>query len=423
MDIRNIPATTPISFETFKTITNSNGQFVTWTDIVVQGSSALPINDEILGSLVKGITEITGDNVVFNNTENKNVGYFNDDVSIHNNKITRDKWVMYLYQDYMLTLEITDLDRKSALEWASYVEENMNSQFIAKNDIQNALCVWETYLLALAIGNFRLIAGCDGDANFLPSGEMNYTPWKNLGFKLTDIFQKQRRTRTKFAKGYKKEQARFLTSQQLALRLLGGLTANSASTPAYEAIKNTAQPYQILTETYGSTMYLGQEFGMSEFTVGGNVQNKGQGTGNLTQPFFLENLHGLLYYIESIQVFGHGQLASDQARPYVDANGKMSRTKSVWSFIWRMQAAVLPIYARFNIAFINAIPKFPAWTDTNGVVHAAMDLSKADDYNTLCNTTFLKQPNLYSAFLDGASKITQPELNALWQKNTITWKA
>lgn len=412
------PQTTQISFERFQSITNSDGLFETWTDLINQESNTLPVNDEILTSLVRALNDVIGDNVVFENGSNKDLRIWNDALNTGNNKMDRDKWTMYLYQDYMLNLEIDYRDSKSAIAWSEYIAQNIDSQFKAKQDIQNALCVWEMYLLSIAIGNCRIVANAGGDANFLPDGTFNWTPWKNLGVVLTKIFLAQRRIRSKFSKGYKKEQTRFLTSQQLGLNLLAGVTGGVVSTQAYEDFLNKKQATIINGEAYEGTMYLGENFLMSEFSIGANQFNVGSSTGNLTQPFFLENLHGLIYFIESLKFYGHGQLLSEESLPMPN-----SRSKRVWTWAWRMNAAVLPIYARFNLSFVDSIPKFPAWTDTDGNLHAAKDLSKANDFNTFCNELRMKQPDLYGAFLDGASKITQAELDALWTKNTINWRA
>ena len=40
-----LPQSTNVTFETFKSITDSKGQFTTWTDIINKAREVLPINN------------------------------------------------------------------------------------------------------------------------------------------------------------------------------------------------------------------------------------------------------------------------------------------------------------------------------------------------------------------------------------------
>ena len=60
-----LPQSTNVTFEAFKSITDSKGQFTTWTDIINKAREVLPINNEILGAPFKSMEEVTGDNIVF----------------------------------------------------------------------------------------------------------------------------------------------------------------------------------------------------------------------------------------------------------------------------------------------------------------------------------------------------------------------
>lgn len=415
------PQTTLISLETFKTITNSNGLFKTWTDIINEAKDTLPVNNQILGTVLKSYQDVMGDNVVFQNEENKNVYVYNDDLLKDNNLLTQDKWTMVLYSDYMLPLLYNGIDRKSAQDWSEILGNAMSNLFVAKQDLTNNTIIEEVNALNIALGQVKIIEGCDGDAPINAEGNWDYSSYKQLAASITKFKLAEMRKRSKFAKGYNKNEVNFLISEQLAVNLLLGKTYNTAAAPAYEDFEKSFQPHEILGQIYNATMYLGTNTFMSEHTptTGANanqVQNLGDMTGNLVRPFAFGDLHGLMVFMRSIAFYGHSYGSSTQDYPG-------SRMKKVWTYSWRMNGAVKPVYARFNYSFYSKIPTFPSYTRTNGEVVPARDLSLVADYNSFVNEVYLRQPMLYSAWFDGNSQVKQADLDAMWKKAKINWNS
>lgn len=423
------PQTTNVSFEAFKSITDSKGQFTTWTDIINKAREVLPINNEILGAPFKSMEEVVGDNIVFSNTTTKFVEYFRDDLS-DNNKLELDKMVMYLYNDFMTSYEYNWIDQKSTYEWSSIIADQVSQMFLTKQDISNALAVDEIQKIALAIGNFTIIPNADKLFK-KADGTIDYSVAKTIGLFQQRIINKYRTKRTKYAKGIDPKEFSWVNSYDFSLNLLSSLTAGyGASNDAYKDIqvKNTQQDF--LGKKYTESIYLGNDLEMSEFSItSGSATTKYNGgihTGNLVKPFELKNVFSLFWLPRSLAYYGHNFVVSD--RPSVN-----SRSKSVITFSWRSQVAIIPIFADFNHIFLTAMPSFKSYTKRDGQVEPAYNLSIYDGNSTNASGAkgykefVLKvrneQPMLYNTLID-ASGLTSANikddnsLNAYIQKNT-----
>lgn len=376
------PQSTNVTFEAFKSITDSKGQFTTWTDIINKAREVLPINNEILGAPFKSMEEVTGDNIVFSNVTTKFVEYFRDDLS-DNNKLELDKMVMFLYNDFMTSYDYNWIDQKSTYEWSSIIADQISQMFLTKQDISNALAVDEIQKIALALGNFTIIPNADKLMK-KADGTIDYSVAKTIGLFQQRIINKYRTKRTKYAKGIDPNEFSWVNSYDFSLNLLASLTAGySASNDAYRDIqaKNTQQDF--LGKKYTESIYLGNNLEMGEFTTtiknSGNVGgfqdqqtqkvNSGIHTGNLVKPFELKHIFSLFWLPRSLAYYGHNFQVSD--RPSTN-----SRSKSVITFSWRSQVAIIPIFADFNHIFITEMPKFASYVKRDGTVEPAYDLSK-----------------------------------------------
>lgn len=378
------PQSTNVTFEAFKSITDSKGQFTTWTDIINKAREVLPINNEILGAPFKSMEEVTGDNIVFSNVTTKFVEYFRDDLS-DNNKLELDKMVMFLYNDFMTSYDYNWIDQKSTYEWSSIIADQISQMFLTKQDISNALAVDEIQKIALALGNFTIIPNADKLMK-KADGTIDYSVAKTIGLFQQRIINKYRTKRTKYAKGIDPNEFSWVNSYDYSLNLLASLTAGySASNDAYRDIqtKNTQQDF--LGKKYTESIYLGNDLPMGEFTTTikntGNVGgfqdqqtqkvNSGIHTGNLVKPFELKHIFSLFWLPRSLAYYGHNFQVSD--RPSTN-----SRSKSVITFSWRSQVAIIPIFADFNHIFITEMPKFSSYVKRDGSVEPAYNLNKWD---------------------------------------------
>ena len=377
-----LPQSTNVTFETFKSITDSKGQFTTWTDIINKAREVLPINNEILGAPFKSMEEVTGDNIVFSNVTTKFVEYFRDDLS-DNNKLELDKMVMFLYNDFMTSYDYNWIDQKSTYEWSSIIADQISQMFLTKQDISNALAVDEIQKIALALGNFTIIPNADKLMK-KQDGTIDYSVAKTIGLFQQRIINQYRTKRTKYAKGIDPNEFSWVNSYDFSLNLLASLTAGySASNDAYRDIqaKNTQQDF--LGKKYTESIYLGNDLPMGEFKttlnntggVGGFNQNgqytanAGIHTGNLVKPFELKHIFSLFWLPRSLAYYGHNFQVSD--RPSTN-----SRSKSVITFSWRSQVAIIPIFADFNHIFITEMPKFSSYVKRDGSVEPAYNLNK-----------------------------------------------
>lgn len=416
------PQSTNVSFEVFKSITDSKGQFTTWTDIINKAREVLPINNEILGAPFKSMEEVVGDNIVFSNTTTKFVEYFRDDLS-DNNKLELDKMVMFLYNDFMTSYDYNWIDEKSIYEWSSIIADQVSQMFLTKQDISNALAVDEIQKIALALGNFTVIPNADKLFK-KADGTIDYSVAKTIGLFQQRIINKYRTKRTKYAKGIDPKEFSWVNSYDFSLNLLASLTAGfSASDRAYGDIqaKNTQQEF--LGKKYTESIYLGNDLAMSEFSITNSgtttKHNEGIFTGNLVKPFELKNVFSLFWLPRSLAYYGHNFKVSD--RPSVN-----SRSKSVITFSWRSQVAIIPIFADFNHIFLTAMPSFKSYTKRDGTVEPAYNLSIYDSSNASANGAkgykefVLKirneQPMLYNTLID-ANGLTSANIK---DDNTLT---
>ena len=376
-----LPQSTNVTFEAFKSITDSKGQFTTWTDIINKAREVLPINNEILGAPFKSMEEVTGDNIVFSNVTTKFVEYFRDDLS-DNNKLELDKMVMFLYNDFMTSYDYNWIDQKSTYEWSSIIADQISQMFLTKQDISNALAVDEIQKIALALGNFTIIPNADKLMK-KADGTIDYSVAKTIGLFQQRIINQYRTKRTKYAKGIDPNEFSWVNSYDFSLNLLASLTAGySASNDAYRDIqaKNTQQDF--LGKKYTESIYLGNDLPMAEFQGIDKTQNPPNGklttynagihTGNLVKPFELKHIFSLFWLPRSLAYYGHNFQVSD--RPSTN-----SRSKSVITFSWRSQVAIIPIFADFNHIFITALPKFSSYVKRDGTVEPAYDLNKWDE--------------------------------------------
>lgn len=367
-----LPQSTNVTFEAFKSITDSKGQFTTWTDIINKAREVLPINNEILGAPFKSMEEVTGDNIVFSNVTTKFVEYFRDDLS-DNNKLELDKMVMFLYNDFMTSYDYNWIDQKSTYEWSSIIADQISQMFLTKQDISNALAVDEIQKIALALGNFTIIPNADKLMK-KQDGTIDYSVAKTIGLFQQRIINQYRTKRTKYAKGIDPNEFSWVNSYDFSLNLLASLTAGySASNDAYRDIqaKNTQQDF--LGKKYTESIYLGNDLPMAEFKTTNNqtLTNPGIHTGNLVKPFELKHIFSLFWLPRSLAYYGHNFQVSD--RPSTN-----SRSKSVITFSWRSQVAIIPIFADFNHIFITALPKFSSYTKRDGTVEPSYNLAKYD---------------------------------------------
>lgn len=436
-----LPQSTNVTFEAFKSITDSKGQFTTWTDIINKAREVLPINNEILGAPFKSMEEVTGDNIVFSNVTTKFVEYFRDDLS-DNNKLELDKMVMFLYNDFMTSYDYNWIDQKSTYEWSSIIADQISQMFLTKQDISNALAVDEIQKIALALGNFTIIPNADKLMK-KADGTIDYSVAKTIGLFQQRIINKYRTKRTKYAKGIDPNEFSWVNSYDFSLNLLASLTAGySASNDAYRDIqaKNTQQDF--LGKKYTESIYLGNDLPMGEFTttlnntgnVGGfnpNGQykaNTGIHTGNLVKPFELKHIFSLFWLPRSLAYYGHNFQVSD--RPSTN-----SRSKSVITFSWRSQVAIIPIFADFNHIFITEMPKFSSYVKRDGTVEPAYDLSKwsateagsnpsagAQGYKEFVLKIRKEQPMLYNTLIEADDKTNTVPLTSagIKDQNTLT---
>ena len=425
------PQSTNVTFETFKSITDSKGQFTTWTDIINKAREVLPINNEILGAPFKSMEEVTGDNIVFSNVTTKFVEYFRDDLS-DNNKLELDKMVMFLYNDFMTSYDYNWIDQKSTYEWSSIIADQISQMFLTKQDISNALAVDEIQKIALALGNFTIIPNADKLMK-KQDGTIDYSVAKTIGLFQQRIINKYRTKRTKYAKGIDPNEFSWVNSYDFSLNLLASLTAGySASNDAYRDIqaKNTQQDF--LGKKYTESIYLGNDLPMAEFQrpkpspqSGYDTFNAGIHTGNLVKPFELKHVFSLFWLPRSLAYYGHNFQVSD--RPSMN-----SRSKSVITFSWRSQVAIIPIFADFNHIFLTAVPKFSSYTKRDGSVEPAYDLNKWDEndntgthnspgtkgYKEFVLKIRSEQPMLYNTLIAEGDPSNQKPLTSAGIKDT-----
>ena len=435
-----LPQSTNVTFEAFKSITDSKGQFTTWTDIINKAREVLPINNEILGAPFKSMEEVTGDNIVFSNVTTKFVEYFRDDLS-DNNKLELDKMVMFLYNDFMTSYDYNWIDQKSTYEWSSIIADQISQMFLTKQDISNALAVDEIQKIALALGNFTIIPNADKLMK-KQDGTIDYSVAKTIGLFQQRIINKYRTKRTKYAKGIDPNEFSWVNSYDYSLNLLASLTAGySASNDAYRDIqtKNTQQDF--LGKKYTESIYLGNDLPMGEFTttiknqsnVGGfqdqqtQKVNSGIHTGNLVKPFELKHIFSLFWLPRSLAYYGHNFQVSD--RPSTN-----SRSKSVITFSWRSQVAIIPIFADFNHIFITEMPKFSSYVKRDGSVEPAYNLNKwsateatndpstgAKGYKEFVLKIRKEQPMLYNTLIsDGNNNQNPLTNNGIKDQQTLT---
>ena len=434
-----LPQSTNVTFETFKSITDSKGQFTTWTDIINKAREVLPINNEILGAPFKSMEEVTGDNIVFSNVTTKFVEYFRDDLS-DNNKLELDKMVMFLYNDFMTSYDYNWIDQKSTYEWSSIIADQISQMFLTKQDISNALAVDEIQKIALALGNFTIIPNADKLMK-KQDGTIDYSIAKTIGLFQQRIINQYRTKRTKYAKGIDPNEFSWVNSYDFSLNLLASLTAGySASNDAYRDIqaKNTQQDF--LGKKYTESIYLGNDLPMGEFkttinntnSVGGfqasgpYTANTGIHTGNLVKPFELKHIFSLFWLPRSLAYYGHNFQVSD--RPSTN-----SRSKSVITFSWRSQVAIIPIFADFNHIFITEMPKFSSYVKRDGTVEPAYDLSKwsateasnqpsqgAKGYKEFVLKIRQEQPMLYNTLIAADDNNNQNALTNNGIKDQVT---
>ena len=434
-----LPQSTNVTFEAFKSITDSKGQFTTWTDIINKAREVLPINNEILGAPFKSMEEVTGDNIVFSNVTTKFVEYFRDDLS-DNNKLELDKMVMFLYNDFMTSYDYNWIDQKSTYEWSSIIADQISQMFLTKQDISNALAVDEIQKIALALGNFTIIPNADKLMK-KADGTIDYSVAKTIGLFQQRIINQYRTKRTKYAKGIDPNEFSWVNSYDFSLNLLASLTAGySASNDAYRDIqaKNTQQDF--LGKKYTESIYLGNDLPMGEFTTtinnagtvggfpasGSYTANTGIHTGNLVKPFELKHIFSLFWLPRSLAYYGHNFQVSD--RPSTN-----SRSKSVITFSWRSQVAIIPIFADFNHIFITEVPRFSSYVKRDGSVEPAYDLSKwssteasnqpsagAQGYKEFVLKIRKEQPMLYNTLIAADDNSGQNALTSAGIKDQAT---
>lgn len=417
--------TTRVDFQTYKKITASDGTYSTWTDIITKARTAIPVNNEIFLVPFKSMEEVGfGDNVTWDVLETKNVEYLRTELD-KNNKLTQNKFVMMLYNDFMASYEYSILDQKSVWDWAAIAAGVINQMFISKQDISNALAADEIQKIALALGNFTIVKNADGlllDAE----GNLEEKAFKTLGIQMRRLLNSYRVKRTKFAKGIDINRLKWVNSPNFSLNLLGSLTASVAgSNEAYRDLKFQNIARNFLGTEFTESMYLGSDIDMAQFTPtagtqNGQVQNQGKFTGNLVKPFTLGKLFSISWLPESLKYYGHNFTTTDVPA----AN---SRTTRVQSFMWRSQVAIDPVLAGFNHIFITELPTFPSYTKVDGTVVEQLDLNDFENYKKFKQNVRAEQPMLYNTLIDESGETGNGVTNSgQWTtyiaNNTLNWK-
>lgn len=406
------PQTTQISLESFKTITDTDGTFTTWTDIVNEGKQSLPVNYEIIEGSIKGYTEITGGNIIFDNIETKNVAEFRDDLE-RNNVLTQDKIIMYIRDEFMIPFEYSILDRKSAVDWGNIISASFTQAFLSKRDFENALSIDALYKYCLASGNFIIVPNANTTQTDA-EGNIDDKAYKSVAVQMRKIFNKASRTRTPFSKGFTQKMVRWLVGQDFSLDMMNAQTAYwTGSEKAYTEFKEQDRVYKMLNIEYKTSLYLQDEFQMAEFKKSdGTIMNEGSGTGNWIRPMDFTELVATYYYPEAIALYKN--TIGETVVPKMN-----SRTYKVWTQLWRQGAAMKPIYQNMNKIFISKLPRFVDYTDFNGNSVDEIDTNTLDGMNKLRENLKNEQPDLYQAF---SKPLEQSEFDAWKTTNIIKWK-
>ena len=410
-----------IDYQAFKQISNSNGKFTTWTDIIQTSLQALPINEEILGSPFKSFIEVTGDNVEFSNLTYKWIEWFRPELS-ENNKMELNKMVMKIYDDFMAPFEFNTIDKRSASEWSSYLAQSINYMLIAKQDMMNMLALDELYKVTLALGNYTIVKNgneliTDPNNNDRP----DFEAYKHLGIEILKFQFEKARTRNKFTKGFDTRRLRWVNSPEFSLNLLASQTAGFfGSDSAYKDFQTRNQVFSFLGTPFTRSYYLRQDVLMQEWKEqGGQIHNQGRFNGNLLKPFKFNEIISIAWVPDSLLLFGHG--FGFREVPMVN-----NRVVDVLTYYWRAQAAVLPLLAHFNHVFIDELPTFPAYKTRDGRQFDQLDLKQYDDFIKLRTQLLESQPQLYHTLInpDGTTNdgLTQQGQYADYiQKRTLKW--
>ena len=164
------------------------------------------------------------------------------------------------------------------------------------------------------------------------------------------------------------------------------------------------------------------------FTTNNSPQtiNAGIHTGNLVKPFELKHIFSLFWLPRSLAYYGHNFQVSD--RPSTN-----SRSKSVITFSWRSQVAIIPIFADFNHIFLTKMPVFSSYVKRDGSVEPAYDLSKwsateagnqpsqgAKGYKEFVLKIRQEQPMLYNTLIEADDKNNTVPLTSAGIKNQTT---
>lgn len=432
------PGTTQVSLQTFLTITATDGTYSTWAEILELARTTLPVNPKILNAVIKDFKNVTGGTVVFKNGQKKNVQVFRDSLD-RNNVMSEDKHTMFIKNYFMLPFEYSSLDIHSASEWSEMLADDLAQMFISKKDILNNLALNEIFKVAIATGSVKIIKKLGTDMLQTPTtGDVKFA-YLQIGQYLANTFKKQTKLRTKFSTGTSERSYKWLLSNEASANLLAGKSYGTASDKAYADLTNKNEVNELFGSIYETNINLQTRFGMSEFetikegvsipantpylnetstaitTTLKQVVYAGQGTGNLLYPMNFENLIGLMFYIDSLEVAGN-EITADYTQPAVN-----SRTNSVISNIWRYQAAIKPIFSKFNIAILNDIPKREAYLDfETGDFVPGEDYSKIEDFTKLVNRLKQEQPDIYGKILKNVPT-TQEALTKMWKEAEVLW--
>lgn len=381
---------TLVNFQQFISISQSNGAFNVWTDILAKEWKENLTNQEVLGvtpfltKMVDGI----GDNIELQIQVLPGVNYLNAG-NFDVQQIKTHKVMAHIGTDYEGSFQVDIRDQKSSVDWSRYLGNEVAGITKRRSDQNNLIAMEAIINTCLATGSY-VIDPVVGSADY--SKEEYYDASQRLVRKANTLAS----FRSKYHLGTPVDRIKLLGSYDAIQNIVIGQNFISSANLSLEKY-SSGEPGKVMSYDNARTIYLGKKVDFME-DVGTSAERQ-----VYAKSFDFTNYSALIYQLDSLRVYGH--YFTD---PIINSNmvadaitKKINKAIRLITFMWRINAFISPGFEPLNVLVCNRAP-------TLAEINAARTQLRTE------------QPGLYNTTLGTAlPDLTQEQVDAMNEHNDI----
>lgn len=311
-----------ISLMAFQALQSSDGTFKTWGDIADGGYLSNLVNNEILGSVFRAPTDITGDNIVFEYKTFPKGKKWNDTSSADRPSLNRSAFNLPEDRE-MFDYKLSLFGEKEAVAWSFYIGQEDANIWKQIMNYNNCVAMHAINEYSTATGQFKVLENLAAP-NKLALDYFNDTAL------IADGANSVMSGQTIVNLGLNPDRLSILISPKVMRRITTGIAGVNVSQGAYDAVK-LGRINNLFGYTFDTSIYVGKIFE--------NIMSD--------QTFDFSDLLGVVYNIDSLGFY--------QQSPKI-TNTPTDKGNLTRAFGWKPFATMLPSMEHTSFILVGKVP-------------------------------------------------------------------